>query len=437
MASPTQALAEWVRTLDYDQLPEHGQAMVRRSMLDWIGCAVLGARHPAAAMVEALARAEGAAPRARVVASTLVTSAPNAAWVQAVMGHVHDFDDSGAHPSSYLTPTMLALGEELGSPGRDVLTAWAAGFEVSSRLASGLRPDRSWHTTPLYGTLGACAAAGRLLGLGPDRLRSALGIAASSAGGLMGNFGTMTKALHPANAARAAIMAARLAEVGYTANPDVLEASGGYADCFGGPDSSLADMTAHLGDSVRIDATPPAIKAWPTCSSNHATLTAIEGLLADHRIDSAEVAAVDHYGARRPGTGSLRFLEAAGPLQAKFCLEYNIAAAFIDGAVTLDSFSAERFARGDLQDFMTRIHRHIDPAAERLVVTLADGTRHEHALTGRRTLSGGQVQAKFAANIEHSGLALDAPAIASEIETLADRPDVRGLLDLLTYSDRS
>jgi 2-methylcitrate dehydratase PrpD len=327
---------------------------------------------------------------------------------------------------------VLALGDELGCPGRDALTAWAAGFEVSSRLASGLRPDRSWHTTPLYGTLGACAAAGKLLGLGPDRLRSALGIAASSAGGLMGNFGTMTKALHPANAAKAAIVAAKLAEAGYTANPDVLETSGGYTDCFGGPGFSLPDMTAHLGDSIRIDATPPAIKAWPTCSSNHATLTAIGDLLTGHQVDSADITAVDHYGTRQPGTGSLRFLEVSDPLQAKFCLEYNIAAAFVDGDVTLHSFTAERFARGDLQDFMRRIHRHVDPAAERIVVTLADGTRRERALAGRRTLSGARVHAKFAANVERSGYALDATAIAAEIETLADQPDVRTLLGLLT-----
>jgi len=176
----------------------------------------------------------------------------------------------------------------------------------------------------------------------------------------------------------------------------VIEAGYGYVDCFGGPDSSLPDVTVDLGDSVRIDIKPPAIKAWPTCSSNHATLTAIERLLTGHHINSAEIVAVDHYGALQPGSGSLRFREVTDPLQAKFCLEYNIAAAFVDGHVTLDSFGGERFARGDLQDFMTRIQRHFDPAAERLVVTLTDGTCR-------------------------SGLSLDAAAIATEIETLASR----------------
>jgi 2-methylcitrate dehydratase PrpD len=116
VAAPTQALAEWVSALDYDDLPEHGQVMIRRSVLDWTGCAVLGARHPAAAMVEALARAEGAAPKVRVVASTLVTSGANAAWVQAVMGHVHDFDDSGAHPSSPCLPWAMNSAARAGTP---------------------------------------------------------------------------------------------------------------------------------------------------------------------------------------------------------------------------------------------------------------------------------------------------------------------------------
>jgi 2-methylcitrate dehydratase PrpD len=418
----TAALAGWLAGVE--SLPPNAEAMVRRSLIDWIGCAAIGATHPAARMVQDFARAEAAAPRARVIGSDLATASHTAAWVNAVQGHVHDFDDSGAHPSSYLTPTVLALGDELDIDGRTLVTAWAAGFEVSARLASGLHPDRRWHTTPLYGTLGATAAAAKLLGLTAGQSRNALGIAASSTGGLMANFGTMTKALHPANAARNAIIAARLAERGFTANQDIVEARYGYADCFGSDTTSFPAMTAHLGETVRVDSRPPAIKAWPTCSSNHPTLTVIEALPS---LDSHQIQAVDHYGKTAPGTGSLRFREVEEALQAKFCLEYNIAAAFVDGEVSLASFTAERFARGDLQRFMKRVHRHHDPTGERLVVTLTDGTRLERQIDGRRTLSTRETVAKFRTNIEASGM--DATWVLAIIE---NGQPVRRLIDQLT-----
>jgi 2-methylcitrate dehydratase PrpD len=420
----TAALAEWVAGVE--SLPPDAERTVRRSLVDWIGCAAIGATHPAARIVRDFARAEAAAPRARVIGSDLATASHTAAWVNAVQGHVHDFDDSGAHPSSYLTPTVLALGDELDADGRSLVTAWAAGFEVSARLAAGLHPDRRWHTTPLFGTLGATAAAAKLLGLTASQLRNAFGIAASSTGGLMANFGTMTKALHPADAARNAIIAARLAERGFTANQDIVEDRYGYADCFGSDTTSFPAMTAQPGEAVRVDSRPPAIKAWPTCSSNHPTLTVIETLLPF--LDGQQIQAVDHYSTAVPGTGSLRFREVQEPLQAKFCLEYNIAAAFVDGEVSLASFTADRFARGDLQRFMTRVHRHHDPTGDRIVVTLTDGTRFERTVTGRRTLSTADTVTKFRTNIAASGLGVNATAVLAIIEN--GRP-VRRLIDQL------
>lgn len=437
----TEAIADWATGATFADLPSNAVDVVRRSLLDWIGCAVLGSAHPASRIVQDFARTEAAAPVARVIATDWATSSHTAGWVNAVMGHVHDFDDSGAHPSSYLSPTVLALGDELAADGRSVLVAWATGFEVSARLAADVHPDRAWHTTPLYGTLGATAAAGRLLHLTTDQLRRAFGIAASSTGGLMANFGSMTKALHPANAVRNGIIAATLAKRGFTANPDILESPYGYVDCFGGDEASFPAMTARLGQVTHADVTPPAIKAWPTCSSNHATLTVIAALLERTPLDSGQIQSVDHYSSVVTGTGSLRFREVGDPLQAKFCLEYNIAAAFVDGVVNLATFTDERFRRGDLQRFMRRVHRHHDPGTParasapqqaRLVVAMADGTRFDLPIAGRRTLTTAETTAKFRTNIQATEAGLDPAAIQAQLDVLEDQPSVRGLMDLLS-----
>jgi 2-methylcitrate dehydratase PrpD len=436
----TEELALWVAGAQFGDLPDASRDVVTRSMLDWIGCALTGSRHRAARIVRDFVEAEGGVGRARVVGTSLRTSSSYAALANGVAGHIDDFDDSGAHPSSYLMPTVLALGEETAASGASIMMAWAVGYEISARLAVGVRPDRGWHTTPLYGTVGAAVAAGRLLGLAHPQLVMAMGIAASQTSGVMRNFGTMTKAFHPGHAARNGVAAAKLALRGYTAADDIVEAQYGYLDCFGGAESDLAAVTRMLGRSWLLATKPPAIKAWPTCSSNHQVLTAIERFKADYDIDPAEVAQVDCYGATVPGRGSLQYATVTTPMQGKFSMEYNVAAAFIDGRVDLATFQEARFSRGDLQEFMQRVHRHHDREAERtdgpprgrVVVQMANGSVHELTLGVRRTLTGDDVVIKFHENAQRVITAAAADRVVSLVSHLEQQSDVIELMDLIT-----
>ena len=443
----TEQFSDWIVSATYETIPKRGIETVKRSLLDWIGCALLGSTHPATRIVAGYTQDQGGTPQARLVASGSRTASTEAAFANGVMGHVEDFDDSGAHPASYLTPTVLALGEELHLSGKALLTAWAIGYEVSARIAAGLHPERGWHTTAIYGTLGATAAASKLLGLSTLQTRMAFGIGASETAGLMRNFATMTKSFHPANAARSAIVAAKLAARGFSADPDIIEARYGYADCFGGEKCNLGAMTQFLGVVYFIESKGPEIKAWPCCSSNHAALTAIMKFIAEHAIDACDIVRVEHHGPNVPGTGSLQRRTVRDGMEGKFCLEYNIAAAFIDRKVDLATFSEERVHRGDLQEFMKKVERYQDAEAAlhsgrtrhglstgRLRVALRNGTVYDLQLGSRTTLTGDAVVQKFRSN---AIAVLDAGSIErviTLINTFDDIADTSELMDALCPS---
>jgi 2-methylcitrate dehydratase PrpD len=127
------------------------------------------------------------------------------------------------------------MGEVLGASGRDLLLAFALGFEVQCRIGAGLgisHYERGWHATSTLGTLGATVVAGKLLGFDQDALATALGIAVSYASGNRQNFGTMTKPLHVGHAAESGVTAALLAKRGFTADQAILDAPLGFASTF-------------------------------------------------------------------------------------------------------------------------------------------------------------------------------------------------------------
>src|SRR5262249_51171286 len=146
-------------------------------------------------------------------------------------------DDLKGHPSVVLVSALLPVAEARGQSGQAFLEAYCAGFEMACAIAHGLPVNahyrNGWHSTATVGVLAAAAGVGRLLGLDLERLRNALGIAASMAGGSRQNFGTMTKPLHAGLAARDAVLAAELAANGFTADPQQLEGPVGYFRQYG------------------------------------------------------------------------------------------------------------------------------------------------------------------------------------------------------------
>ena len=221
--------------LTLDDVPAEARTVAGQCVLDWFGCALAGSREP----LSAILRDElgGQAGPSSIIGTGLRCAPGVAALVNGAAGHALDFDDAhtrmGGHPTAPVFPAALAQAQEMGASGERLLVAFVVGVEVESRIGAfvgGSAYARGWHSTSTLGVHGAAAAACRLLGASNGQFGHALGLAASQAGGLKANFGTMTKPFHAGHAAERGLLSARLAMRGFTSNPEAIDGRQGYAD---------------------------------------------------------------------------------------------------------------------------------------------------------------------------------------------------------------
>jgi 2-methylcitrate dehydratase PrpD len=250
--------------------------------------------------------------------------------VNALAAHIRDFDDAGAggHISAIIVPAVLALAEVHGKSGAEALSALIAGYETAFRVNRLLGDSHyylGFHSSGTVGTFGAAAACARLLGLSREQWAMAFGIAGSLAGGLLANFGSMTKPLHSASAARAGLLAARLAQEGFTGSPAVLEHEAGFIRTHTLRSDAAAAMNP-LGDPWALAGMYYKFNA--ACSGTHSGGDGMRRLVAEHGFTADDVAAVtirvpkiqtEVANIRLPATVeeakfSIRFVAAAGLL---------------------------------------------------------------------------------------------------------------------------
>jgi 2-methylcitrate dehydratase PrpD len=275
----TQELGSFVSGVDYGGLPDAGIAVAKLGFVDCVGVMVAGSVEPVTRIVAQTVLDGCEKQEAAVVLSARRAPAPLAAWVNGCAAHALDYDDAGGHRSAILVPALLAEGEALGSSGRDMIAAYVAGFEVWSELARrerGHLHERGWHPTGIYGALAAAAAAARLRRLDARRAATALAIAASSASGVVANFGSMTKPFHAGNSVRAGLVAARLAENGMSASAHALEHDRGFlAAVSQHGDVDRARPASTIGVEWRIGVEGVSIKKFPTCYCTHRAIDAM------------------------------------------------------------------------------------------------------------------------------------------------------------------
>src|SRR6185503_12729717 len=196
---------------------------------DCLGVALAGSREEDAKICAEIARQENAKEETSVIGQGFRTSALQAAFANGTAAHALDFDHSFTlmgQPTAPIIPAIFALGEALGSSGRQLIEAYVTGYEITAKLAHSLRDSahEGWHAPSTLGCFGAAAGCGKLLGLSAAQMEMALGITASMTGGVVANFGTMTKPLHVGLGARSGVLAAKLAGSGFTANAKAIEA---------------------------------------------------------------------------------------------------------------------------------------------------------------------------------------------------------------------
>ena len=420
----------------------------RAAICDTAGVTLAGSSEPAARLVQAVAT-EDSRGSCRILGTREVASPGAAALANGVAAHALDYDDmcfvSLAHPSCALVPAILAAAEMSHANGRVVCDAYVVGFEIESRLGNVMNPrhyhDRGWHCTSSIGTLGAAAAAARVLGLDAVAVRNALGIAASAACGVKENLGSMVKPLHAGMAARNGLEAARLAGRGFASSADAIEGPQGYLAAMDSQHRSLDPAVADLGIRWEILQTGITVKLYPSCAATHPPLDALLDLrrefgLAPGDIDRIDIE-VDSMTPRllmydRPTTG----------LEGKFSMPFCAAAAIVHGRVGIDTFAAGAIEHPAVQEVMPRVHLHVNPAFDaaaplsqsQVAVTLRDGRVLHRRSNGARgypgRLSTDELATKFAACAARvlTPASVDcAWAALQHIDTFADVCDLTAL----------
>lgn len=340
-----------------ESIPSAAFEAARALLLDGIAVALAGSRESAPAIIAEHIRSFGGAGQATVFNFGFKTSSISAAYLNGASMHVLDYEpmwNPPTHALSTTLPAVLALGESLGAAGKDMVAALIKGIEAHGRLrvASRQYEPRSlmFHPPGVAGPLGSAVAASHLLNLGPDQLRNAIGIAASRAGTLMANIGTMTKCTHCGSAAAAGLDAALLAARGLNANPDIIEAPNGLADAFFDKDWDRQALTVK-DEPLRILDPGYAIKLFPSQYATHfvilAALGARKRIPAPETISSAEIVGpvMPYVDRPRPSSG----------LDGKFSFQYAAASALLDGTVGIETFTDERCARSDMSAMLSKV----------------------------------------------------------------------------------
>jgi 2-methylcitrate dehydratase PrpD len=296
---PACALAQHVCRTGYADLPASAVESARRDILDTFGCMLGGSGSPGIGELFAVVSRWGGLEESRVLLRGVSVPAPQAALLNASMGHALDFDDTldtggSIHPGVSVLGAVLALCDSLGGvTGKALLLAVALGLDVSCRVALASTVDRGWHRTAAMGVFGAAAAAGKLLRLTPEQMLAAFGIAYSHAAGNRQCIldGALTKRMQAGQAASAGVFSGVLAQTGFTGARNIFDGRFGFFELYQPNGYDAAALLRDLGAAFRGEAL--SYKPYPCGRPLHAAIDAALAARAQLQIENAgDIAAV-------------------------------------------------------------------------------------------------------------------------------------------------
>lgn len=386
--------ADWRRRpLDRDV-----ERAARRAVLDWFATMLPGCvQPPATLLADALASQRGGGG-AWCYVDGWPGTARHAALINAVASHTVEFDDifrdGGYHPGSPTVAAALALAQDRGLPLERFHRALVAGYEVGCRISLAIQPSHylHWHTTATVGTIGAAVAGAVLLDCDEAAIGHAIGLASSFAGGHQQNLQGegLAKAMHPGHAADAGLLAAFAAAAGITAADGALDGAKGYAAA---TSASTGDWDAALeGVGQWTPITRMTVKNHGCCGHIFPALDGMRAIMEEEALSPDAIAsiAVDGYAAT---AGMCDRPVPVSAQDARFSLQYCLAAQMLTGAVRLAAFEPDTLARADIRALMQRIGVTEAPDLSaayprrrmaRLVVRLRDGREIHHTQLVRK-----------------------------------------------------
>jgi len=386
----TQILAKFISShpsKGWDASVDHE---AHRTFMNWVGCAIGAAQHESVQATLAAMQEFQTAEQASILGRSEKVDMASAALINGISSHTFDFDDTHLktiiHPAGPIASAILALGEKIGSSGRDLIDALVIGIDVSCRIGNAMYPnhyDRGWHITGSTGTVGAAAACARLLKLSEHQTMMALGIAASQPIGFREQFGTMTKPFHPGGAAKAGLTSALMAKHGFTASLKALEAPRGMIQTIS-TKYDWSEISNELGERFEISLN--TYKPFACGIVIHPSIDACvqlrnQGVTADNleRLElKAHSLVLELTGKKTPKDG----------LEGKFSVYHGCACGIVYGQATEDQYHDEVVQSPEMVALRAKVvatvDNSIDEASADVTAILKDGKKiHvfvEHAI---------------------------------------------------------
>jgi 2-methylcitrate dehydratase PrpD len=455
MGSYSEALAGFVDQLHLDRIPREVEGKTKLIILDTLGIALASSTMDFGRMVTEVSKSLGGPQKSRIIGAPWRVAAANAALANGTLAHGLDYDDTleeaVVHTGCCIVTTAMAVGEEMGSTGQQLLEAVVAGIEAMGKIGlavPGKFPARGFHSTGLCGTFGAAAAAGKLYGLSISQMMDSFGICGSQSSGILECLtdGTWTKRLHAGWSAHGGVIAALLAAQGFRAPRSVFEGRHGLYRAFAGePGERLKPLLESLGEAWEI--LRITFKTYPCGSISHPymdcalRLRQVHGVMAE---DIVEVRCRTAEGVvpilweplaekRRPSTS----------YGSKFSLPYSIAVMLVRGKAGLEEFSEEAVRDPHVLALAAKVGYEVDPSLDfprhfsgHVKVILKDGKILEESQPHPRggleiPLPPEEIIAKFRDNARMALSAEKVERIVEAVENLERLSTITELADLL------
>jgi 2-methylcitrate dehydratase PrpD len=445
----TAKIVNFVDDTRYEKIPPAAIETAKVAVKDCLGVALAGSKEEDAKICAEIARQEGAKEETTVIGQGFKSSALQASFANGTAAHALDFDHSFTlmgQPTAPIIPAIVSLGESLGASGRQILEAYVAGFEVTAKLAYSLRDSKhdAWHAPSTLGSFGAAAGCAKLLGLSASQIDMALGIAASMASGIVCNFGTMTKPLHVGLGARNGVLAAKLAQSGYTANAQAIEADMGFYNVFHGGTTIHSEAVEELGQSYALESDGIRIKPYPCGGLTHQAIDAVLEFRTKHGITPEMVESID-VDVMRHTYDRIVFKVPQTGIQGKFCMPYLLARAIIDGRVFIDAFTESAIRDPNVLKLAEKIQMRLDnnlPSRNlgsrpcRVTLRLKNGQIYsrevEHSKGGPEVpMTADELKSKFTDCARQTLSETSTQRVLNDLDRLETVKDIRPLCELL------
>ncbi|MEY2825380.1 MAG: hypothetical protein RLZ64_1918 [Pseudomonadota bacterium] len=434
--TPSAQLAHFAADLQYDDIPPEVMRRAEDLFVDWVGSALSGKVGRPVQAIESVAREVGPTEgRAEVLLSRRKTTSVFAAMVNAASSHFMEQDDvhngSVFHPGAVVFPAVLALAQDRGISGKEMMTAAVAGYEVGIRVGEFLGQShyKVFHTTGTAGTIAAAVAAGRAINLPPEKMQHAIGSAGTQAAGLWEFLkdAANSKQLHTAKAAFDGTLSALLSEKGFSGAKQILEGAKGMGVGLS-QDADPARLTDRLGE--RWATIETSFKFHASCRHTHPAADAFLSLIQQHQLNADQIAAVT----TRVHQGAIDVLgqvdEPKSVHQAKFSMGTVLGLLAVYGKAGVYEFN-ECFREDQVQAFRRRVSMVLDPEVDALypqrwvgkvTITTTDG-RELNARVDEPKGDPGNTLSR--AEIEQKAVML------AELAGAATADEMRGVLDSL------